>query len=73
VDIHLCGQVLGLGKEYVDYTQKVEWYLQHVANNASIAEDDVVLLIDAYDVLVAPAIRRIGEVLLPQSPYYHQY
>lgn len=51
----------------MDYTQKIEWYLEHIASNSSIAEDDIVLLIDAYDVLVTPAIRRIGEVLVTHT------
>ena len=54
--------MLGLGKEYDDYTQKIEWYVEHVAHNDSIGDDDVILLMDAYDVLVTPAIRRIGKV-----------
>ena len=51
-----------MGQKYIDYTQKIEWYAKHVTSNNSIANDDIILLIDAYDVIITPAIRRIGEV-----------
>ena len=53
---------MGIGQKFIDYTQKVEWYSIHIATNNSIANDDIILLIDAYDVIITPAIRRIGEV-----------
>lgn len=43
------------------------WYLEAlggVNTTVKIRDDDVVVLIDAYDVLLFPAVRRIAEVLI---------
>jgi hypothetical protein len=62
-------KVLGLDRPYVDYTSKIEGYHAHLAQahgtgaGAAGAEDEAVLLVDAYDVLLFPQIRRAEEVL----------
>lgn len=60
--------VVGLGRKYGSYYDKILWYYEylHEANNG-INDDHVVLLIDAYDVLLFPSVRRIGK-LLKKSP-----
>ena len=56
-------QVLGLGKEYLNYYQKIEWYVEAIARNDSIKYTDVIVLMDAYDVIVTPGIKHIGRQL----------
>lgn len=62
-------KVLGLGREYLSYTQKIDWYYEEIVENGSyIAESDLVVLVDAYDVIFTPAVRTIGEVPLTRFP-----
>lgn len=57
---------MGLGREYTDYTQKIVWYLETldgVNTSLRIREEDIVVLIDAYDVLLLPAARLIPQIM----------
>jgi hypothetical protein len=56
-------KVLGIGKEYTSWLQKLEWYVETLLDdsNNDIADDDIVVMMDAYDVLLSPMIRRLGE------------
>lgn len=69
--VHLT--VVGLGEPYADYSAKVHRYneyLQRMVPRAdlqagdavTVTEDDVIVLIDAYDVLLLPAVRTAGKV-----------
>lgn len=56
--------VLGLGEPYVRYDDKLKRYYSYLHDSAlfDVADNDIVLLFDAYDVLLFPEIRRIHEV-----------
>ena len=59
-------QVLGLGREYTSWLQKAEWYMESLLSEESyqeVANDDILLLMDAYDVLLTPFIRRVDKHL----------
>ena len=58
-------QVLGLGKRYSGYNDKLNWYHDYLSDPSLVADDDVVLLMDGYDVLLFPAIRRAPQVTEP--------
>ena len=76
--------VIGLDKQYVHYGNKVQWLLDHItqamstttttttttatASAALIQEDDVIVFMDAYDVLVFPSIRPIAEHFASIAP-----
>lgn len=58
-------QVVGLGRAYTDYTQKIVWYLEvltGVNTTLKMKDEDLVVLIDAYDVLLFPAARKLSQV-----------
>lgn len=66
--------VLGLDQPYVDYATKIETYNDYLVKHHRRAEaeaadfdrdndNDVILLIDAYDVLLFPQIQQIEKVL----------
>jgi hypothetical protein len=58
--------VLGLGREYETYAQKVEWYHEEiVASPSPVADSDLIVMVDAYDVLFTPAVRHFGKVCFP--------
>lgn len=64
--IMIYPQVIGIGREYTDYTQKIVWYLEAlegVNTTLRMIDDDIVVLIDAYDVILFPAARRISQTL----------
>lgn len=64
-------RVLGLGRQYTSWLQKFEWYAEALLiddnitcrSGSGVADDDIVVLMDAYDVLLTPVIRRIGQHL----------
>jgi aspartate ammonia-lyase len=70
VNISLCNgyyndilQVIGLGRPYLGYTQKIEWYHEAISSNHSnVNDNDVVVMMDAYDVLLSLPIRTIANV-----------
>lgn len=53
--------VLGLGQPYGHHGDKVRIFEKHLSS--SVGDDDVVVLMDAYDVLLFPAARTYGSVL----------
>lgn len=53
-------QVIGLGTNFTDYSQKINGYFHYLQ---SVDDDEIVVLIDAYDVLLLPRARQIGSVL----------
>jgi hypothetical protein len=58
--------VLGLGLPYSGYGDKIRLYMQYLIDNHAtkrISDDDIVLLIDAYDVLLFPSIKYAGHLL----------
>lgn len=61
--------MLGVGAPYKDYTTKMEHYYDYLMNDKGKdkdeerSDDDIVLLIDAYDVLVFPHIHKIDQVI----------
>ena len=60
--------VLGLGSEWRGYSDKLRHYTRHLSSPAAeISDDDVVVLMDAYDVLLFPAARRMGAALAESS------
>jgi hypothetical protein len=57
--VHLV--TLGLGEPWGGYCDKLKWYLAWLSStSATVFDDDVVVLLDAYDVLLFPAIGSIG-------------
>jgi hypothetical protein len=63
-------KVLGLGRKYHSYAQKIDWYHEEIVERSrggAVADDDLVVLLDAYDVIFTPAVRRIGEVVFSSS------
>ena len=56
-------EILGLGNEWLGYSDKLKQFSHHLMNAPAIADDDVVVLIDAYDVQLFPAARRVGAIL----------
>lgn len=58
-------EVLGLGLEYTSWLQKMEWYATALLedSNNKVADDDVLVLLDAYDVLLTPLVRQLGQRL----------
>jgi hypothetical protein len=64
--------VLGMGDTYNDYYDKVLNYQKHVnlnIKNNIYSNDDIIVLIDAYDVLLSPAARTLGiKLSLSKSP-----
>jgi hypothetical protein len=68
--------VLGLGESYQFYDDKLKRYHGFLFASSTVPggrqsfavhDDDIVLLIDAYDVLLFPQVRRLHE-LLASSP-----
>jgi hypothetical protein len=59
-------KVVGLGRPYKGYQSKAEWYIEAlgaIGSNVTIRDDEVVVLIDAYDVFVFPSVRRLSQRL----------
>jgi len=56
---------LGLEEVYEDYSNKMMAYYHYLHDNLhNLADNDVVVLLDAYDVLLFPSIRHVDEVLM---------
>jgi hypothetical protein len=59
---------LGLNEGYVDYTSKITAYYNYLVRDEkkypTRNENDIILLVDAYDVLFFPQIRHVDQVLL---------
>lgn len=55
-------QVVGMGTEYRECGDKVRGYHEYL-HSPHIAEGDIVVMVDAYDVLLLPRARHIGAVL----------
>jgi len=57
-------QVLGLNQQYRDYSDKIRSYHDYLLKDSldTVMDDDVVVLMDAYDVLLLPAARSFGAV-----------
>ena len=55
-------KVLGVGLQYTSWLQKLEWYAAALLDDDQndVADDDLLVLMDAYDVLLTPMIRRLG-------------
>ena len=51
--------VLGLGEGYQFYDDKLKRYYSYIQNSQVVKDDDLVVLLDAYDVLLFPSIRRM--------------
>ena len=61
--------VIGLDKEYMHYGNKIQWTYESVRDNmkaGAIKNDDIVVFMDAYDVLVFPTIRSIAQTFSRQ-------
>lgn len=54
-------RVLGLGQRYEGHETKLRLYLEFLADAAALGPDDLVVLLDAYDVLLTPAAATIGD------------
>ena len=59
--------VLGLGEPYEAYDDKLKRYYSFLHETTVAKDDDLVVFIDAYDVLLFPHSRRLHE-LIAQSP-----
>lgn len=65
--------VVGLGQPYADYSAKVHRYNEYlqgmvssrdaVEDSSLVTEDDVIVMLDAYDVLLLPGVRAAGKVI----------
>eukprot|EP00602_Paraphysomonas_sp_CaronLab_P003413 CAMPEP_0185022318 /NCGR_PEP_ID=MMETSP1103-20130426/5024_1 /TAXON_ID=36769 /ORGANISM="Paraphysomonas bandaiensis, Strain Caron Lab Isolate" /LENGTH=849 /DNA_ID=CAMNT_0027554327 /DNA_START=501 /DNA_END=3050 /DNA_ORIENTATION=- len=55
-------QIVGMGEKWSGFWQKFRGYWNAI-DDSDIIDDDVIVLIDAYDVLLFPQAKRIGEVL----------
>lgn len=61
--------VLGLNRSYSGYHDKLNWYFEYMTSTERPVDDnDVVVLMDAYDVLLFPAARDFGETFQTVSP-----
>jgi len=56
--VHLV--TLGLGEPWGGYCDKIKWYLSWLSSSSVTDDNDVVVLLDAYDVLLFPAVAQIG-------------
>ena len=65
VDLH----ILGIGRKYTSWLQKLEWYAEALLDEDknNVEDDDILVMIDAYDVLLTPMVRQIA-LRLSQSP-----
>ena len=54
-------QIVGMGEKWSGFWQKFRGYWNAI-DDSDIIDDDVIVLIDAYDVLLFPQAKRIGEV-----------
>ena len=51
--------VLGLGEPYQHYDDKLKRYYSYLQNTQVVKDDDLIVLLDAYDVLLFPSIRSL--------------
>jgi hypothetical protein len=63
-------QVLGLGSVYTGYGDKIRLYNSYLQKPA-VNDNDVILLIDAYDVLLFPPIKHAAQVRKPFARLQH--
>ena len=76
-NLKICAQIaniplniIGLNKRFINYSTKIEEYYNYLnesLNNQSIHENDVLILLDAYDVLIFPSIRKLATKLMTSS------
>lgn len=59
-------QVMGMGTNFTGCGDKVRGFYEYL-HRPDVGENDVVVMIDAYDVILLPRARHIGKVLLEQS------
>jgi hypothetical protein len=54
--------VLGVGREYTSWLQKLEWYAEALLDprENAVRDHDLLVLMDAYDVLLTPLVRQLG-------------
>ena len=62
-------KVLGLDSNYLDYSAKLLAYCNYLLGNPDLDEEDYVLFIDAFDVLVFPRLQHDIYQYMAQSPY----
>jgi hypothetical protein len=55
--------VLGLGETYQNYDDKLKHYYSFLHESTVAKDDDIVVFIDAYDVLLFPHSRRLHELI----------
>lgn len=48
--------------QFTSNAQKIMWYHDGILSNTDMQDSDVVLMMDAYDVLLSPHIRTASEV-----------
>jgi hypothetical protein len=66
--------VLGLNEPYLDYTSKINGYYKYLVSgetsnkkgnsDTTANDDDILLLVDAYDVLLFPKVRQVDEIIM---------
>ena len=59
-------QVIGLGTAYNDFSDKIKYYyfyLSALYKTSTNPYNDIVVIMDAYDVLLLPSIRKVREVM----------
>ena len=57
--------MLGLNQSYTGYGDKIRLYAAFLRNSIEgglVSEDDVIVLVDAYDVLLFPSALNVGQV-----------
>jgi hypothetical protein len=55
-------EVLGQGEKWEDFHQKFESYLKHL-NGPGVSDDDIVVIMDGFDVLLFPSFGNLLEVI----------
>ena len=65
----LFPQVLGLDGNYVDFSAKLLAYCDYILESPDLDEEDYILFIDAFDVLVFPRLQHDIFQYMAQSPY----
>ncbi len=64
ISLSLFLQVIGMGKEYTHYGDKIKGYFEYLhGDDSPVSDNDVVVFVDAFDVLIFPPIRRTREFL----------
>jgi hypothetical protein len=63
--------VAGLGSTFDSFIDKTIAFEKQLSSDERFGDDDCVVVFDAYDVILTPAIRRICEVLYNESQKYY--